>query len=283
MSAILLDGKQLSRELEAQCAERVSRLKDHGVVPGLAFILVGEDPASVVYVRSKNKACERCGIRSVTIRMPESISQEELEKELNRLAEDDSIHGMLLQLPIPKHLDEAAAIACIPPEKDVDGFHQMNAGSLVNGTDGMRACTPLGIMDLLALSGVNPCGKHAVVIGRSAIVGKPAALLLLEANCTVTICHSKTENLAAYTRQADILVSAVGKAGLITGDMVKPGAVVIDAGIAREDGKVTGDIDRSSVEQVAGYLSPVPGGCGPMTIAELMVNTVSIAEKQAHV
>ncbi|MBR1686285.1 MAG: bifunctional methylenetetrahydrofolate dehydrogenase/methenyltetrahydrofolate cyclohydrolase FolD [Clostridia bacterium] len=283
MSAILLDGKQLSRELEAQCTERVQRLKEQGIIPGLAFILVGEDPASVVYVRSKNKACERCGIRSVTLRLPESISQEELEQELNKLAGDESIHGMLLQLPIPKHLDEAAAIACIPPEKDVDGFHQMNAGSLVIGTDGMRACSPLGIMDLLALSGVDPCGKHAVVIGRSAIVGKPAALLLLEANCTVTICHSKTENLASYTRQADILVSAVGKAGLITGDMVKPGAVVIDAGIARVEGKVTGDIERGSVEQVAGYLSPVPGGCGPMTIAELMVNTVSIAEKKAHV
>ena len=276
--AVILDGKMLAKRLEEETLERVQKLKEKNITPGLAFILVGEDPASVVYVRSKNKACERCGIRNVTVHLPETITQEELENELGKLARDPEIHGMLLQLPIPKHLDEAAAIACIPPEKDVDGFHQMNAGTLVNGTPGLRACTPLGIMDLVKLSGVETRGKHAVVIGRSAIVGKPAALLLLEADCTVTICHSKTVDLKSYTKQADILVSAVGKAGLITGDMVKPGAVVIDAGIARVDGKVVGDVDRESVESVAGYLSPVPGGCGPMTIAELMVNTVDIAE-----
>ncbi len=278
MSAIILDGKKLAAKLEEETLGRVMQLKEKGITPGLAFILVGEDPASVVYVRSKNKACERCGIRSVTCHLPEDVTQEELEETLHKLADDPEVHGMLLQLPIPAHLDEARAIACIPPHKDVDGFHHVNAGTLVNGAPGIRACTPLGIMDLVKLSGVETRGKHAVVIGRSAIVGKPAALLLLEADCTVTICHSKTKDLSFYTRQADILVSAVGKAGLITGDMVKPGAVVIDAGIARVDGKVVGDVDRASTEPVAGWLSPVPGGCGPMTIAELMVNTVSIAE-----
>ena len=283
MSAVLLDGKKLARELEEQTLARVEKLREKGIVPGLAFILVGDDPASVVYVRSKNKACERCGIQSVTVHLGSDVTQEELESRLRALAEDPAIHGMLLQLPIPSHLSEEAAIACIPPEKDVDGFHPLNAGSLVNGLPGIRSCTPLGIMDLIRLSGAQTRGKHAVVVGRSVIVGKPAALLLLEADCTVTVCHSKTDDLAAMTRQADILVSAVGKAGLITGDMVKPGSVVIDAGIARVDGKVVGDIDRESVEKVAGFLSPVPGGCGPMTIAELMVNTVSMAERACHV
>ncbi|MBQ6527363.1 MAG: bifunctional methylenetetrahydrofolate dehydrogenase/methenyltetrahydrofolate cyclohydrolase FolD [Clostridia bacterium] len=283
MAAVLLDGKMLAAQREKETLERVNALKAKGIVPGLAFILVGEDPASKVYVQAKNRACERCGIRSVTCHLPENVRQEELEAHLKELADDPSIHGMLLQLPIPRHLDEAAALACIPPQKDVDGFHPVNAGNLVNGIPGIRSCTPLGIMDLIALSGVPTEGKHAVVIGRSAIVGKPAALLLLEANCTVTVCHSRTRDLAQYTRDADILVSAVGKAGLITGDMVKPGAVVIDAGIARVDGKVVGDIDRASVEAVAGFLSPVPGGCGPMTIAELMVNTLNIAEAVSHV
>ena len=283
MAAVLLDGKMLAAQREKETLERVNALKAKGIVPGLAFILVGEDPASKVYVQAKNRACERCGIRSVTCHLPENVRQEELEAHLKELADDPSIHGMLLQLPIPRHLDEAAALACIPPQKDVDGFHPVNAGNLVNGIPGIRSCTPLGIMDLIALSGVPTEGKHAVVIGRSAIVGKPAALLLLEANCTVTVCHSRTRDLAQYTRDADILVSAVGKAGLITGDMVKPGAVVIDAGIARVDGKVVGDIDRTSVETVAGFLSPVPGGCGPMTIAELMVNTLNIAEAVSHV
>ena len=283
MAAVLLDGKMLAAQREKETLERVNALKAKGIVPGLAFILVGEDPASKVYVQAKNRACERCGIRSVTCHLPENVRQEELEAHLKELADDPSIHGMLLQLPIPRHLDEAAALACIPPQKDVDGFHPVNAGNLVNGIPGIRSCTPLGIMDLIALSGVPTEGKHAVVIGRSAIVGKPAALLLLEANCTVTVCHSRTRDLAQYTRDAEILVSAVGKAGLITGDMVKPGAVVIDAGIARVDGKVVGDIDRASVEAVAGFLSPVPGGCGPMTIAELMVNTLNIAEAVSHV
>lgn len=283
MAAVLLDGKMLAAQREKETLERVNALKAKGIVPGLAFILVGEDPASKVYVQAKNRACERCGIRSVTCHLPENVRQEELEAHLKELADDPSIHGMLLQLPIPRHLDEAAALACIPPQKDVDGFHPVNAGNLVNGIPGIRSCTPLGIMDLIALSGVPTEGKHAVVIGRSAIVGKPAALLLLEANCTVTVCHSRTRDLAQYTRDADILVSAVGKAGLITGDMVKPGSVVIDAGIARVDGKVVGDIDRASVEAVAGFLSPVPGGCGPMTIAELMVNTLNIAEAVSHV
>ncbi|MBQ8159374.1 MAG: bifunctional methylenetetrahydrofolate dehydrogenase/methenyltetrahydrofolate cyclohydrolase FolD [Clostridia bacterium] len=282
MSAKLLDGKTRSTELKEEAARRTAILKEKGITPGLAVVLVGHDPASEIYVRNKNRACENAGMHSVAVYLDENISQETLEEELHQLSADPKIHGILLQLPLPKQLDADRAMACIPPDKDVDGFSNENAGRLMNGQEGIRSCTPKGIMDLIAMSGVSLEGKHAVVVGRSSIVGKPVAMMLLEKNCTVTICHSKTPDLAAFTRQADILVAATGRAHLIQGDMVKPGAVVIDAGIARVDGKVTGDIEHESVSKVAGYLSPVPGGAGPMTIAELLMNTVEAAERSLH-
>ena len=280
MSAQLLDGKVMSEALRGEIAVRVAALKEKGIHPGLAVILVGEDPASQIYVRNKGIGCEQVGIHSVTIRMPETTTQEELESQIRQLNADESIHGILVQLPLPKHLDEAAALAVIVPEKDVDGFHIQNAGKLLNGLNGVVACTPKGALEMIRRTGVDLSGKEAVVVGRSNIVGKPMAMLLLQQNCTVTICHSRTADLAAHTRNADVLVAAVGKERFITADMVKPGAIVIDVGINRlENGKVVGDVDFDAVKEVASWITPVPGGVGRMTITMLLENTVEAAEK----
>lgn len=280
MSAQLLDGKVMSEALRGEIAQRVSALKEKGIHPGLAVILVGEDPASQIYVRNKGIGCEQVGIHSVTIRLPETTTQEELEAQIRALNADESIHGILVQLPLPRHLDEAAALAVIVPEKDVDGFHIQNAGKLLNGLNGVIACTPKGALEMIRRTGVDLSGKEAVVVGRSNIVGKPMAMLLLQQNCTVTMCHSRTADLAAHTRHADVLVAAVGKAKFITADMVKPGAIVIDVGINRlESGKVVGDVDFDAVKEVAGWITPVPGGVGRMTITMLLENTVEAAEK----
>ncbi|MBQ2952527.1 MAG: bifunctional methylenetetrahydrofolate dehydrogenase/methenyltetrahydrofolate cyclohydrolase FolD [Clostridia bacterium] len=280
MSARLLDGKVMSDALRSEIAQRVAGLKEKGIHPGLAVILVGEDPASQIYVRNKGIGCEQVGIHSVTIRMPETTTQEELESQIRQLNADESIHGILVQLPLPRHLDEAAALAVIVPEKDVDGFHIQNAGKLLNGLNGVVACTPKGALEMIRRTGVDLSGKEAVVVGRSNIVGKPMAMLLLQQNCTVTICHSRTADLAAHTRRADVLVAAVGKAKFITADMVKPGAIVIDVGINRlESGKVVGDVDFDAVKEVASWITPVPGGVGRMTITMLLENTVEAAEK----
>ena len=282
MSAQLLDGKVMSEALRAEIAQRVAALKVKGVTPGLAVILVGEDPASQIYVRNKGVGCEQVGIHSVTIRLPETTTQTELEDHIRRLNADESIHGILVQLPLPKGLDEAAALAVIAPEKDVDGFHIQNAGKLLNGLPGVVACTPKGALEMIRRTGLDLTGKEAVVVGRSNIVGKPMAMLLLQQNCTVTLCHSRTVNLAEHTRRADILVAAVGKAKFITADMVKPGAVVIDVGINRVDGKVVGDVDFEAVREVAGWITPVPGGVGRMTITMLLSNTLEAAERTLH-
>lgn len=280
MSAQLLDGKLMSDELRVRIAERVAALKEKGVTPGLAVILVGEDPASQIYVRNKEKGCEQVGMHSVAIRLPAETTQEELESRIRALNADASIHGILVQLPLPRHLDEAAALAVIVPEKDVDGFHVQNAGKLMSGLPGVVACTPKGAMEMIRRSGVDLSGKEAVVVGRSNIVGKPMAMLLLQANCTVTMCHSRTADLAAHTRRADVLVAAVGKAKFITADMVKPGAIVIDVGINRNaEGKVVGDVDFDAVKEVASWITPVPGGVGRMTITMLLENTVEAAER----
>ncbi len=283
MSAQLLDGKVMSDALRGEIAQRVSALKEKGIHPGLAVILVGEDPASQIYVRNKGIGCEQVGIHSVTIRMPEETTQEELENQIRALNADDAINGILVQLPLPRHLDEAAALAVIVPEKDVDGFHIQNAGKLMNGLPGVVACTPKGALEMIRRTGVNLSGKEAVVVGRSNIVGKPMAMLLLQQNCTVTMCHSRTADLAAHTCNADVLVAAVGKAKFITADMVKPGAIVIDVGINRlENGKVVGDVDFDAVKEVAGFITPVPGGVGRMTITMLLENTVEAAERLLH-
>ena len=279
MPAQILDGKAMSAALRAEIAQRVAALKEKGVTPGLAVILVGDDPASQIYVRNKGVGCEQTGMYSETIRMPETTTQQELEDEIRRLNADPAIHGILVQLPLPGHLDEASALSVIVPEKDVDGFHIQNAGKLLNGLDGVVACTPKGALEMIRRTGVDLSGKEAVVVGRSNIVGKPMAMLLLQQNCTVTICHSRTSDLAAHTRRADVLVAAVGRPGMITADMVKPGAIVIDVGINRVDGKVVGDVDYEGVSQVAGWITPVPGGVGRMTITMLLLNTLEAAER----
>ena len=279
MAAEILDGKVMSEKLRAEIAERVNGLKAKGVTPGLAVILVGNDPASEIYVRNKGKGCEETGMYSRTIQLPEETTQEELDNEIEKLNADPAIHGILVQLPLPKHLDEQAALAKILPEKDVDGFHLINAGHMLTGTEGVVACTPRGALYMIKSTGLDLNGMEAVVIGRSNIVGKPMAMLLLRENCTVTMCHSRTKNLAEHTRRADILVAAVGKAGFVTADMVKPGAVVIDVGINRVDGKVKGDVDFDTVREVAGWITPVPGGVGKMTITMLLANTVEAAER----
>lgn len=279
MPAHLLDGKAMSDELRQDIAARVTTLRDRGVTPGLAVILVGEDAASQIYVRNKETACQQTSVYSVTIRLAEDTTQQQLEDEIRRLNADERIHGILVQLPLPAHLNESAALAVIAPEKDVDGFHVMNAGKLMNGMDGVVACTPKGAMEMIRRTGVDLRGKSAVVVGRSNIVGKPMAMLLLREDCTVTLCHSKTAELAEYTRRADVLVAAVGKPRFITADMVKEGAIVIDVGINRVDGKVVGDVDFDAVKDVAGWISPVPGGVGRMTITMLLENTVEAAER----
>ncbi len=281
MHAQLLDGKKMANELFVSLKNRVNVLKQKGVVPGLAVILVGEDAASQVYVRNKGLACDELGIYSNTIRMDKDITQEELENQIQLLNQDDQIDGILVQLPLPKHLNEERALQKIVPQKDVDGFHVINKGKLLDNHEGVLPCTPKGIMYMLKDANIDLKGKHAVVVGRSNIVGKPVALLLLNEDCTVTICHSRTQNLSEFTKNADILVVAVGKAKLITKDMVKENAVVVDVGMNRENGKLMGDVDFDNVQEVASYITPVPGGVGKMTIGMLMDNTIAIAEKRA--
>ena len=279
MAAQLLDGKTMSNELREKLALRVENLKARGVTPGLAVILVGEDPASQIYVKNKGLGCAQVGMHSVTIRLPETTTQQELETQIDQLNGDASIHGILVQLPLPAGLDEAAALARIAPEKDVDGFHVVNAGKLFTGQKGVVACTPKGAMEMIRRTGIDLSGKEAVVVGRSNIVGKPMAMLLLQQNATVTMCHSRTQHLAEHTRRADVLVAAVGKLRFITADMVKPGAIVIDVGINRVDGKVVGDVDFDAVKEVASWITPVPGGVGRMTITMLLENTIEAAER----
>lgn len=282
MRAKILDGKAMSLELRGKLAQRVDRLKEKGCVPGLAVILVGHDPASEIYVRNKEKGCQEVGIYSRTIHLEESVSQEQLEEEIEKLNREPAIHGILVQLPLPGHLDENRALRHVLPEKDVDGFHLINAGSLLAGVPGVIPCTPKGALHMIRSTGLDLNGKQAVVVGRSNIVGKPMALLLLRENCTVTICHSKTTGLAEITRNADILVAAVGKPRFITADMVKDGAVVIDVGINRADGKICGDVDFETVCEKADWITPVPGGVGKMTITMLLENTVEAAERKTY-
>ena len=282
MAATLIDGRAVAKALKEEIAQRTQAMIAQGVTPHLAVVLVGEDPASQVYVRNKENGCIKAGIRSTVIRLEEDCTQQELEETVKRLNADASVDGILVQLPLPKHLNEASVLRLIDPDKDVDGFHAMNSGRLMNGQPGFVPCTPLGVMKLLEAYGIDPAGKHAVVIGRSNIVGKPMAMLLLRANATVTICHSRTQNLAEITRQADILVAAVGRANFVTADMVKAGAAVIDVGINRVDGKIVGDVDFDAVSGVAGYITPVPGGVGQMTIAMLLANTLDAAAKRGR-
>ena len=278
--AKILDGKLMAEDLTKDQTRRVAELAAKGVIPGLAVVLVGEDPASQIYVRNKGIACETVGMHSKTIRLLQSALQDEVIAAVDELNADDSIHGILVQLPLPGHLDEAAVLARILPQKDVDGFHISNAGKLFSGQSGVVPCTPKGIIHMLKQGGVELAGKDAVVIGRSNIVGKPAAMLLLNENCTVTICHSRTQNLKEHCRRADILVAAIGKPRFVTADMVKPGAAVVDVGINRVDGKVVGDVDYEAVSEVAGYITPVPGGVGKLTISMLIENTLEAACRQ---
>lgn len=275
MSAKIIDGKALAKEVKQQVKKEVEKLAASGLVPGLAVVLVGDDPASQIYVRNKEKSCQELGIKSEVHRLPATTTQAELEALIDRLNADPHVHGILVQLPLPAPLREKEVTDRIKPEKDVDGFHPVNLGRLLRGEEGIRPCTPAGIMEMIKASGVEVKGRECVVVGRSNIVGKPVFHLLLQEHGTVTVCHSRTPDLAAVTRRADLLVVAVGKAGLIDGTMVKPGAVVIDVGVNRLDsGKVVGDVEFSSVVPVAGAITPVPGGVGPMTIAMLMKNTV---------
>ncbi len=279
--AKILDGKAIAAQIRAELKTRAEALRAGGTVPCLAVLLAGDDPASKIYVRNKKRACAEIGIESRELLFPESVTEEELIAQIRALNADASVDAMLVQLPLPKHINEARVLAEIAPEKDADGFHVVNAGRLFTGQESVLPCTPAGCMELLRRAGVEFCGKHAVVVGRSNIVGKPMAMLLLNEHCTVTICHSRTKDLARFTRDADILVAAVGRPGMITGDMVKPGAAVIDVGINRlESGKLMGDVDFATAEPVAGAITPVPGGVGPMTIAMLMQNTILAAEKR---
>ncbi len=278
--AKILSGNEMSEQLTLEQTERVKQMKAEGIHPGLAVVLVGEDPASHIYVRNKGRACEAIGIYSRTIRLDEDTTEEALLEVIQELNEDKQIHGILVQMPLPKHLNEQKVLAAILPEKDVDGFHIDNAGKLFTGQEGVVACTPKGLMYMLKQSGIDLVGKEAVVIGRSNIVGKPAAMLLLNEHCTVTICHSRTKNLKEHCRRADILVAAIGRAHFVTADMVKPGAAVIDVGINRVDGKGVGDVDYENVKEVAGHITPVPGGVGKMTISMLMENTLEAACRQ---
>jgi methylenetetrahydrofolate dehydrogenase (NADP+)/methenyltetrahydrofolate cyclohydrolase len=282
MTAQLIDGNALSRQLRADVATRVQALKARGVTPGLAVILVGDNPASQVYVRNKVKACEDTGMHSVLETWPATMGEAELLARVEAMNNDATIHGILVQLPLPAHIDAQKVIEAISPAKDVDGFHVASAGALMTGLPGFWPCTPHGCMKMLESIGYELRGKHAVVIGRSNIVGKPMALMLLQANATVTVCHSGTKDLGTITRQADVVVAAVGKRNVLNADMVKPGAVVIDVGMNRnEAGKLCGDVDFDGVKEVAGWITPVPGGVGPMTITMLMVNTLDSAERQA--
>jgi methylenetetrahydrofolate dehydrogenase (NADP+)/methenyltetrahydrofolate cyclohydrolase len=282
MTARIIDGTQLSRTIRAEVAERAAALAARGHRPGLAVVLVGEDPASQVYVRNKVKACADAGLFSVMETYPATLSEDDLLARIEALNAAPEIHGILVQMPLPRHIDPNKVIEAISTSKDVDGYSVLSAGELVAGLPGFRPCTPYGCMKLIESTGMDLRGKHAVVIGRSNTVGKPMALLLLQANATVTICHSATPDLAYHTRQADVVIAAVGRRNTLTADMVKPGALVIDVGINRDDaGKLAGDVDFAGVSETAGWISPVPGGVGPMTIAMLLVNTVEAAERAA--
>ena len=281
MAASIINGKEIAERIKEEIRnEALAFAEKHGRKPGLAVILVGDDPASAIYVRNKSLACEKCEIRSLEYRLPASASQEEVELTVKEVAANDLVDGMLVQLPLPKHINEKKILSLVPSEKDADGFSAQNAGNLLLGGECLSACTPQGIIELIKSTGVDICGKHAVVVGRSNIVGKPVAVMLLENNATVTVCHSKTQNLADFTKNADILVVAVGKKEFIKGDMVKPGAVVIDVGMNREDGKLYGDVEFSSVSEVASFITPVPGGVGPMTVTMLLKNTLKAASRE---
>ena len=278
--AKLIDGKKISAAVRGEIAEETKKfIEEHGFAPGLTVIIVGQDPASQVYVRNKKRACEEVGFASRVIEMPKDTTEEELLSVIDGLVQDDMVHGILVQLPLPKHISEDAVLRAIPPHKDVDAFHAENVGKIMIGDFEFLPCTPAGVMELLKYEGVDPAGKECVVVGRSNIVGKPMAMLLLHSNGTVTICHSRTKNLAEVTRRADILVVAVGRANFITADMVKKGAVVIDVGMNRNaEGKLCGDVDFAAVESVASMITPVPGGVGPMTITMLLKNTLTAAK-----
>lgn len=282
MTAQLIDGLALAQVIRAEVGARAAALRSRDVTPGLAVILVGDDPASQVYVRNKIKACAECGVRSVFERFDASFSQAELLARIAGFNADPGVHGILVQMPLPRHIDAQKVIAAIATAKDVDGFSVHSAGSLMVGASGLRPATPYGCMKLLQSTGIDVRGKHAVVIGRSNTVGKPMALLLLQANATVTVCHSATPDLGLHTRMADIVVAAVGRRNTLTAGMVKPGAVVIDVGMNRNElGKLCGDVDFEGVRQVAGWITPVPGGVGPMTITMLLFNTIEAAEHAA--
>jgi methylenetetrahydrofolate dehydrogenase (NADP+)/methenyltetrahydrofolate cyclohydrolase len=281
MTAQLIDGNALSKRLRGDMATRTAELTARGHRPGLAVILVGDDPASAVYVRNKVAACEATGILSILDRYPATFSEAELLARIAALNADPSVHGILVQMPLPRHIDAHRVIEAIDPAKDVDGYSVLSAGQTLTGLPGMRPCTPYGCMKLIESTGQDIRGKHAVVIGRSNTVGKPMALLLLQANATVTVCHSATPDIGFHTRQADIVVAAVGRAGTLKADMVKPGAIVIDVGINRTaDGRLCGDADFEAVREVAGWITPVPGGVGPMTITMLLANTLQAAERR---
>jgi methylenetetrahydrofolate dehydrogenase (NADP+)/methenyltetrahydrofolate cyclohydrolase len=280
MSAQLIDGIALSQKLRAEIASRAAALTAAGKQPGLAVILVGEDPASQVYVRNKVKACGDVGIRSVMEKYDADLTEQALLDRIAALNEDPTIHGILVQMPLPKHINPHKVIEAISTSKDVDGYSVLSAGELMTGLEGFRPCTPYGCMKLIESTGFDLRGKHAVVIGRSNTVGKPMALLLLQANATVTICHSATPDLSVYTKQADVIVAAVGRRNTLTADMVKPGAIVIDVGMNRDDnGKLCGDVDFAAIKDVAAHITPVPGGVGPMTITMLLMNTIESAER----
>ena len=282
MSANLIDGNALAASIRNDVGRRVRRLVDRGLTTGLAVVLVGDDPASAVYVRNKVKDCQEVGITSTLDRLPADTTEAALLARIGQLNADTSVHGILVQLPLPRHIDSHRVIEAISPDKDADGFHVSNVGMLVTGQPLFRPCTPYGVMKMLEHAGAQLDGAEAVVIGRSNIVGKPQALMLLAQGATVTVCHSRTRDLAAHTRRADIIVAAVGRIGLVTADMVKPGAIVIDVGMNRgADGKLCGDVDFAAVREVAGAITPVPGGVGPMTRAMLLVNTIEAAERAA--
>lgn len=282
MADIIIDGKAVATRVRAAAALRARALRDAGIEPGLAVVLVGDDPASAAYVTMKERDCDEVGIRSFDTRLPSDTTQETLEGIIDAFNEDPAVHGILLQLPIPRHLDTESAIARISPEKDVDGFHPVSIGRMVRGLPAAHACTPEGVMELLRAYDIDPAGKRAVVVGRSVLVGKPMALLLIEANATVTVCHSRTVDLPGVCREADILVAAIGRPGMIDETYVKPGAIVIDVGINRVGDRLVGDVAFDRVAPLASAITPVPGGVGPMTRAILMANTVVAAEAAAE-
>jgi methylenetetrahydrofolate dehydrogenase (NADP+)/methenyltetrahydrofolate cyclohydrolase len=283
MAAQLIDGNALSKQMRAEVATRAAALTARGRQPGLAVVLVGDDPASQVYVRNKVRACHDAGLHSVFEKFDATLSEAELLARIDALNADPAIHGILVQMPLPKHIDPHKVIERISTSKDVDGYSVLSAGELMTGLPGFRPCTPYGCMKLIESTGVDLRGKHAVVIGRSNTVGKPMALLLLQANATVTICHSATTDIGHHTRQADVVVAAVGRRNVLTADMVKPGAIVIDVGINRnEAGKLCGDVDFAGVAELASHITPVPGGVGPMTITMLLVNTIEAAERETN-